>query len=100
MCVSCVEGGMYVCVFILCVVQECVHPMWRVVYISLVPRLFSSSACERKEPGNIGVFKLLTSAGSDRAPPIRLQDEIMGMNAFLKAWQTKVTQTKINRLYN
>ena len=45
-----------------------------------------------KVGGNIGGFKLLTSTGSDRVPLIRLQDEIMGMHDFLKAWQTKVTQ--------
>ena len=50
--------------------------------------------------GNIGGTKLLTSAGSDRGPPIRLQDEITEMHDFLKVWQTKVTQTKINRLCN
>ena len=64
------------------------------------PDSFPLSAHEGREPGNIGGFKLLTSTGSDRVPPIRLQDEIMGMHDFLKAWQTKVTHTKINRLYD
>ena len=85
----------------------CILPMWRECIqcgewytLASSPGSFPLSSRERKEPGNIGGFKLLTSAGSDRAPPIRLQDEIMGMHDFLKPWQTKVTQTKINRLYD
>ena len=43
---------------------------------SLVPRLSSSSACGKKEPGNIGGFKPLTSGSLASVPPIRLQNEI------------------------
>ena len=39
-----------------------------------------------KEPGNVGGFKPLTSGGSDRAPPIRLQNKITWMRDSLKAW--------------
>ena len=40
---------------------------------------FPLSVRGRKEPGNIGGFKPLTSGGSDRAPPIRLRNEITWM---------------------
>ena len=59
---------------------------------SLIPTLISSSVRRRKEPGNIGGFKPLTSSGSDRAPPIRLQNEIMWMRA-------KISQSKATRSY-
>ena len=40
------------------------------------PGSFPLSTCRRKEPGNIGGFKPLTSSGAARVPPIRLQNEI------------------------
>ena len=81
---------MCVCVFILCVVQEIVCIQCGEWYtLASSPGSFPLSTHERKEPGNIGGFKLLTSAGSDRAPPNRLQDEIMGMHDFLKVLQTR-----------
>ena len=43
---------------------------------SLVPRLISSFRAREEELGNVGRFKPLTSGGSARAPPIRLQSEI------------------------
>ena len=50
------------------------------------PGSFPLSARGRKEPGNVGGFKPLTSGGSDRAPPIRLQNKITWMRDSLKAW--------------
>ena len=43
---------------------------------SLVPKLISSSARGRKELGNVGGVKLLTSGSPAKVPPIRLQNEI------------------------
>ena len=52
---------------------------------SLVPRLTALFAHRRKDPTNIGGFKPLTSNGSDRMPPIRLQNEIMWTHDSLNA---------------
>ena len=58
---------------------------------------FPHSACGRKESGNIGEFKPLTSGGSDRVPPIRLQNEITWVCDSLKAQQKEVTHPKTNK---
>ena len=67
------------------------------IHVASSPGSFPLSARGRKEPGNIGGFKPLTSGGSDRAPPIRLRNEIMWMCDSLKAWRTEISQSKTNK---
>ena len=55
---------------------------------SLVPRLISSCACGRKEPGNIRRFKLLISGASNQTR----QDA-----CSLKAWGANVTWPKTSK---
>ena len=97
MCVSCVMSG--VCLYLSYVESVCIQcGEWYTLASS--PGSFPLSARGRKEPGNTGGFKPLTSGGSDRSPPIRLQNKVMWMCNILKAWQTKGTQPKITKSYD
>ena len=55
-----------------------VHELWVLLFLhSLVPRLISSSACEKS-------LKPLTSEGSCSMPPIRLKNKITWLHDYLR----------------
>ena len=76
------------------------HPLgafYSLLGSSLVPRLISFFGHRRKEPGEIGSFKQLISGGSDRVPPLKLQNQSMWMRDSLKVWQTKSRRQRQTR---
>ena len=63
------------------------HPLgafYSLLGSSLLPRLISFFGHRRKEPGEIGSFKPLISGGSDRVPPLKLQNRSMWMRDSLR----------------
>ena len=76
------------------------HPLgafYSLLGSSLVPRLISFFGHRRKEPGEIGSFKPLISGGSDRVPPLKLQNQSMWMRDSLKVWRTKSRRQRQTR---
>ena len=76
------------------------HPLgafYSLLGSSLLPRLISFFGHRRKEPGEIGSFKPLISGGSDRVPPLKLQNQSMWMRDSLKVWRTKSRRQRQTR---
>ena len=66
-------------------INSCAYVSVPYLAVASSPGSFLLPHAGGKEPGNVGGFKPLTSGGSDRAPPIRLQNKITWMRDSLKA---------------
>ena len=76
------------------------HPLgafYSLLGSSLLPRLISFFGHRRKEPGEIGSFKPLISGGSDRVPPLKLQNQSRWMRDSLKVRRTKSRRQRQTR---